>query len=299
MSRTLPRLTSWSPVQVGLSDRLGRLHGASSSAMARHGAFRSAGIPAGVPWASSPRDGCPGGRMLPAHRLEGGATFAIRPGYPRGRPVLSSGRSSSSDGSSAHLGRRLLHSSCSGRRLLLEGPRLPRARLCTLLSSSSSSSRRIGVTPLTRSPSSQVIRRTPWVLRPMMLTEATGMRTIMPRSVTSSSSSRLGDLAHGDDLAVALGRADGDDALAAAVLAGELRQLGALAVAVLADDQQGGCPRGRAPCRRRGPCPSAGCRARRRRCGPWGARPPRGSGWPARPPCPGRRPARRRSCARR
>ena len=110
------------------------------------------------------------------------------------------------------------------------------SRAAAAASSSSGSLARL----LTVSPSSTLIRRTPWVLRPIGRVSATRVRMRMPRSGGEHDLVGVGYLGHGDDRSVAVAGLDVDQALAAAVLGAVFRQHGALAIAVAADRQQAG-----------------------------------------------------------
>ena len=93
---------------------------------------------------------------------------------------------------------------------------------------------------LTVSPSSSLISRTPWVLRPMV-------RIVLDAGADDHAAAGrehdlvvVGDLGDGDDRPVALAGLDVDQALAAAVLGAVLGQQGPLAVALGADGQEAG-----------------------------------------------------------
>ena len=96
-------------------------------------------------------------------------------------------------------------------------------------------------TPATcSSRDSTVMRRTPWVLRPMRLICPAGIRMSMPAVGDEHHLVGLDHRQRSHHRAVALGGLDGDDALAAAALDPVLGELGALAVAVLGDGEDGG-----------------------------------------------------------
>ena len=93
-------------------------------------------------------------------------------------------------------------------------------------------------TDTTMSPSSISIRRTPWVARPIVRMPPAFIRRIMPCWLISISSIVVVDVGDADDLAVAIGGLDVDDADAAARLQAVFLEPGPLAVAVLRDGEQ-------------------------------------------------------------